>query len=199
MRKQPAKSILLLTLIGLFFALTYFVGPFLDRLFLPWAFDSADRPALPGTWVGTLTTATGGQRGVMLHMYLPEPKGRKFLRRDWRTSPNGELAGTLQMCGNDGQLRSYTIEGKPQDRQAARLTFYSTPAEQPLPQGLTSNWYNGTWDGANGLDFSVSFHWAKDGSSISGPDYPDTQTDATLAMTRGDQAAFQAICEQLEG
>ena len=99
--------------------------------------------------------------GVIIEMYLPEPKGRRGLRRDWRSAPYGEVKGTLQMCGEDGQMRSYTIEGNPDDRQATHLHFYSTPAEKPAPKGLTSNWYNGAWDGSNKLDFTVTFHWEK--------------------------------------
>jgi hypothetical protein len=130
-------------------------------------------------------------------MYLPEPSGRRGLRRDWRNSPYGEVEGTLQMCAEDGQMRSYTIEGNPEDREASRVHFYSTPIEQPAPEGLTSNWYNGTWDGASKLEFTVTFHWEKDGAAISGPDYPDTDAPATLAMSRGRETEFQAICAQL--
>ena len=198
MKKQPSKFTAMIIVIGLILAITFLAGPLLDRLFLPWAFESADHPALPGIWVGTLTTATGGQRGVVLEMYLPEPKGRRGLRRDWRNAPYGELEGTLQMCSEDGQVRSYTIEGNPEDRQASRLHFYSTPVEKPAPEGLTSNWFNGTWDGANKLDFTVSFHWEKNGAAISGGEYPDTQANATLTMTRGDERKFQAICAQME-
>lgn len=197
MKRQPSKLIATVIVFGFILAIAFLSGPLLDRLFLPWAFASADHLALPGVWVGTLTTSTGGHRGVVLEMYLPEPKGRRGLRRDWRTAPYGEVAGTLQMCGGDGQMRSYTIEGNPDDRQATHLHFYSTPAEKPAPEGLTSNWYKGTWDGADKLSFSVTFHWEKDGAAISGADYPDTNGPATLTMTRGDQAQFQSLCAEM--
>lgn len=197
MKKQPSKSVALIIVVVLILAIAFLSGPLLDRLFLPWAFASADHPALPGTWVGTLTTATGRKHGVFLTMYLPEPTNRRGTR-DWRTNPYGELAGTLQMCNDDGLVRSYTIEGSPNDRDAHTLHFYSTPVEKQRPDGLTSNWYKGTWDNANNLAFTVSFHWEKDGAAISGPDYPDTETDATLIMTRGDDLKFQTTCAQLE-
>ena len=197
MKKRPSNFIPTILVILVILAITFLAGPLLDRLFLPWAFESADHPALVGGWVGTLTTTTGDQRGVILEMYLPEPKGRG-LRRDWRSAPYGEVEGTLKMCAEDGQMRLYTIEGNPEDREASRLHFYSTPAEKPAPEGLTSNWYNGTWDGANKLDFTVTFHWEKDGAAISGPDYPDTDAPATLAMSRGSETEFWAICAQLE-
>jgi hypothetical protein len=196
-KKRRATFIPMLLVIAVGLAITFLAGPLLDRLLLPWAFESADHPALPGTWVGMLTTATGGQRGVVLQLYLPEPEGRRGVR-NWRGAPNGEVGGTLQMCSADGQVRAYTIEGEPEDREASRLYFYSTPAETPPPEGLTSNWYNGTWDGADQLAFTVSLHWEQDGAAISGADYPDTETDATLTLTRGDERAFQALCARLE-
>jgi hypothetical protein len=198
MKKRPSQVIGAIVVLIIILAITFLAGPSLDRLFLPWAFERADRPALIGVWVGTLTTASGDQRGVMLELVLPEPSGRRGLRRDWRSAPYGEVEGTLQMCAEDGQMRSYAIEGNPEDREARRLHFYSTPAEQPAPEGLTSNWYNGTWDGANRLDFTVTFHWAKDGAAISGPDYPDTEAPATLTMRRGGMTEFQSSCAQLE-
>jgi hypothetical protein len=91
MNKRPSTFIGTILVIAVILAVTFLSGPLLDRLFLPWAFDRADHPALPGVWVGILTTATGGQRGVVLEMYLPEPKGRRSLRRDWRNAPYGEV------------------------------------------------------------------------------------------------------------
>lgn len=195
MQKRPSKFISAILVIGVILIITFLSGPLLDRLFLPWAFERTNHPALPGVWAGTLTTATGRPHGVILEMYLPEPKGK---RRDWRSDPYGELAGTLRMCDEHGQVRSYTIEGEPEDREASRLHFYSTPVEKPAPEGLTSNWYKGTWDGADKLAFTVSFHWEKDGAAISGGDYPDTRSDATLEMTRGGETEFQVICAQIE-
>ena len=195
MQKRPSKFISAILVIGVILIISFLSGPLLDRLFLPWAFERTDHPALPGVWVGTLTTATGRPHGVILEMYLPEPKGK---RRDWRSDPYGEVEGTLRMCDERGQVRSYTIEGEPEDREASRLHFYSTPVEKPVPEGLTSNWYKGTWDGANKLAFTVSFHWEKDGAAISGGDYPDTLSDATLEMTRGGETEFQVICAQME-
>jgi hypothetical protein len=198
MKKRPSSFISLIILIAVVLGVALLAGPLLDRLFLPWAFGSDGHPALTDTWVGTLTTATGRQQGVVLEMYLPEPRGRRGLRRDWRNDPYGELEGTLRMCNGSGGVRSYTVEGEPDDRQATHLHFYSTPVEKPVPEGLTSNWYKGTWDGANKLTFTLSFHWAKDGAAISGSDYPDTQADATLEMTRGGEVEFQTICAQIE-
>jgi hypothetical protein len=198
MKKRPSKFISVILVIAVILILTFLPGSLLDRLFLPWAFDRTDHLPLPGVWVGTLTTATGRQSGVVLEMYLPEPKGRKGLRRDWRNAPYGELEDTLRMCDESGLVRSYTIEGNPEDRKASRMHLYATPVEKPAPEGLTPNWSNGTWDSANKLNFTVNFHWEKDGAAISGGDYPDTQADASLEMTRGGETEFQAICAQMD-
>jgi hypothetical protein len=121
MKKRPSKFISVILVIAVILILTFLPGPLLDRLFLPWAFDRADHPALPGVWVGSLTTATGHQHGVFLEMYLPEPKGQSGLSRDWRSAPYGEVEGTLRMCDEHGQVRSYTIDGNPEDREASHL------------------------------------------------------------------------------
>ena len=168
-----------------------------DWLLLPWAFERGGRPALVGSWVGSVTTTTGHPFGVMIELRLAEPKGEGGLVRDWHGAPYGELEGTAQVCDELGSMHSYTIEGEPEDRQATRLSLYATPSESPVPEGLTFSWMNGTWDRANKIELKVQFYWAQDGSSISGAEYPDTQTAATLALTRGGEPGFQALCHGL--
>jgi hypothetical protein len=204
MKKRSSGWIGCLALI-VFLAAIVFGGPLVprlfDRLFAPWAFESAGHPALPGRWVGLLTTTTGRRRGVVLDLRLPEPsiRGRSgILRRDWRSTPHGELAGTARVCDDRGQVRSYTIEGEPDNRQATRLHFYVTPAETPAPEGLTLSWVKGAWDRADRLDLRTQFYWRKGSSAISGGEYPDTQAEGTLEMTRGGEAEFQAVCRRVK-
>jgi hypothetical protein len=134
MKKRPSSFVSLIILIAIMLGVTFLSGPLLDRLFLPWAFGSDGHPALPGTWVGTLTTATGRQQGVVLAMYLPVPKGRRGLRRDWRSDPYGELEGTLQMCNGSGRVRSYTIEGELDDRGQHICTSTPHPSRSQSPK-----------------------------------------------------------------
>lgn len=173
-------------------------GPLMDRLLAPWAFEQDGRPALTGSWVGRLTTATGQSRGVLLELLLPEPNRRRGFSRSWRQSPHGTLGGSARVCDPHGQVRSYTVDGKPADRQATHLTFFAGPSERPVPNGLTLSWVKGTWDGANQLDLRAQLHWEKDGAAISGDSYPDTQSEAVLALTRGGEAEFQATCDRLK-
>jgi hypothetical protein len=172
-------------------------GPITDRLLAPWAFEHAGRPALTGTWVGRLTTATGQSRAVWLELLLPEPRGRRGTR-PWRQAPYGTLGGSARVCDQHGQIRSYTVDGKPADRHATQINFYAGPSERPVPNGLTLSWVKGTWDGANQLDLRVQLHVEKDGAAISGDSYPDTQSDAVLTLTRGGEAEFQADCDRLK-
>lgn len=178
--------------------LSFLAGPVFDRLFAPWAFEQAGRPALTGRWTGQLTTGTGRTHGVLLELVLPEPRGRGGLVRDWEGAPYGEIAGTARVCDERGQIRVYTIEGEPEDRRATQIYFYATPGETPAPNGLTISWVRGTWDGAGGLMLTAQLYWEQDGSAISGASYPDTLSEATLPMTRGGDQEFEAICNRVK-
>ena len=195
MKKRAYGFIGWIVIIVAVIVFTILPGPLLDRLFLPWAFEHADRPALTGSWVGSLTTATSRPLGVVLELRLSEPEGEDGLVRDWRSAPYGGLEGTARICDEHGEVRSYTIEGEPENRQATQLYFYATPIETPQPEGLTPSWINGAWDRANRLALTVQFYWEKDGAAITGGEYPDTEADAALEMTRGSDAEFQTICD----
>jgi hypothetical protein len=195
---KKRSSLLSIVLFVIIVGLAFLAGPLFDRLFAPWAFEQAGRPALTGHWIGQLTTATGQTYGVLLELLLPEPEGRGGLVRDWESDPYGEIAGTARVCDAVGQVRVYTIEGEPEDRQATRITFYATPGETPAPNGLTISWVNGAWDGANSLMLTAQLYWQQDGSAISGPEYPDTQAEAALPMTRGSSEEFESICSRVK-
>lgn len=179
-------------------ALPLIASPLLDRLLAPWAFERTGQPALTGRWTGQLTTATGQSYGVLLDLLLPEPKGRGGLVRDWEYAPYGELAGTARLCDVSGQLHLYSIDGEPEDRQATHIVFYAGPSETPVPNGLTISWVKGIWDGHDSLTLTSELYWEQDGAAISGPEYPDTQSEATLPMTRGGDEAFEAICARVK-
>jgi hypothetical protein len=194
-RRSHGFATLILLIVGA--AIALLASRLYDRLFAPWAFERAGQPALVGSWVGSLTTATGRQRGVHLEILLPEPGGEAGLVRDWENAPYGEFGGTGRMCDDGGQVRAFTIDGEPDNRRATHLHFHMSPVEKPAPEGLTPNWVKGVWDRANTLDLRVQLHWEKDGAAISGGDYPDTQGEAALNMTRGGDADFQAVCARL--
>lgn len=78
-----------------------------------------------------------------------------------------------------------------------QLTFHARPIEKPASNGLTISWVKGIWDGASGLTLSAQLYWEQDGSAVSGAGYPDTQSEATLPMTRGGDEEFEAICSRV--
>ena len=194
---KKRSSMLASVIFIIFFWLIYLAGPLLDKLFAPWAFEQLGRPALTGSWIGQLTTATGQARGVLLGILLPEPEGRAGLVRDWEYAPYGEIAGTASLCDERGLMHVYTIDGEPEDRQATHIIFHVKPSESPAPNGLTISWVNGTWDGAHNLSLLVQLYWEQDGSAITGGNYPDTQSEAMLPMTRGGEEDFEVICDHL--
>lgn len=196
MRRKTPRYLALIALLTVA-AIVPLASKLLDRLFAPWAFPHGGDPALAGTWVGSLTTATGRPLGALVTIRLPEPGGRGGLVRDWENAPQGELGGTARLCDARGEVRSYTIDGEPEDRHASHLRFFLAPVDSPPPNGLRPDWVNGGWDRANRLDLRVSFHWERDGGAISGGGYPDTESDATLQMTRGGDEEFQVICAGL--
>ena len=134
---------------------------------------------------------------MLLEIILPEPKSHGGLVRDWESDPYGEIAGTARLCDERGQERVYTIEGESEDRQAAQIRFYATATETAVPNGLTLSWVTGAWDGVDRLTLTAQLYWRQDGSAISGPEYPDTQSDATLPMTRGGAEEFESICNRI--
>lgn len=192
-RSSMLAGIVFLLTIGL----TFLASPLLDRLLAPWAFEHAGQPALTGRWIGQLTTATGRTYGVLLELLLPEPKGRAGLVRDWENAPYGEIAGTVRLCDEHGQEQLFTIDGEPEDRQATHITFHAEPSAMPAPNGLTISWVRGIWDGADNLSLTAQLYWEQDGAAISGPEYPDTQSEAMLPMTRGGEEEFKSICDRV--
>jgi hypothetical protein len=194
MKKRPLRRGTFLLVIVVVVASAVLIPRLLDRLLLPWAYGQT---ALTDRWVGSFTTATGQQRGMLLDMRLAEAEGRGGLVRDWEHSPHGDLAGTARLCDERGEVRAFDIAGEPDNFRATRLTFHLSPVEAPPPEGLTPNWVQGVWDRSNSLDLQVGFHWRKGDGSISGPEYPDTMTTAMAHLERGDETAFQDICAVL--
>lgn len=178
--------------------LAILASPLFDRLFAPWAFEHTGQPALTGRWIGQLTTATGRTHGVLLELLLPAPKGRTGLVRDWENAPYGEIGGTARLCDELGQVRVYNIDGEPEDRQATHIAFYASPSETPAPNGLTISWVRGIWDGSSSLTLTAQLYWEQDGSAISGAEYPETQSEATLPMTRGSDEEFEVLCNRVK-
>jgi hypothetical protein len=118
--------------------------------------------------------------------------------RPYRRTKYGTLEGTARTCDEAGQIRSFTVLGAPDIRDASRMHVGFTPVDKPAPEGLTPSNFNGLWDFANTLHMEASFSFAKDGNVIAGADYPDTQKPAPLHMTRGGPPEFTAVCARIK-
>ena len=166
----------------------------LDMWRFPWGYEASGKPTLTGTWVGSLTTATGQHRGVIMEMHLPDISNRK---RKVRRARFGDLVGTARTCDERGEVRSLTLSGKPDNKEATKLHLMTIPAEKPPLDGLTLNTAEGLWDQGNTLHLQAGFYYRKGTGAISGSDYPDTEKDALLHMTRGGDAEFRRACDAI--
>ena len=167
----------------------------IDRWRFPWGYPSSGRPTLTGSWVGSLRTATGLQRGVIIDMKLPDISGR---RRKYRRSRYGSLEGTARTCDESGLVRAFTVSGAPENRDATRLHLTGLPVEKPALNGLRLGTMQGTWDQANTLHIEAQLYVEKDGGTTSGADYPDTEKPAPLHMTHGGDSEFRAVCARIK-
>ena len=159
----------------------------------PWASESAGRPALVGSWVGQVRTASGGKRGVLLLLALPD---RASNARD-QQRPFGALAGSGKNCDEAGTVRTFTVTGAPDNRDGTRLHLEMAPVETPSPHGLSLSTASGMWDQANVLHLDAHFSFSRDGQLVTGAENPDTQKGTTLHMERGADPEFQRVCASL--
>jgi hypothetical protein len=190
------KGILALALLVGVYAAGNFFWRRLDRWRFPWGYESSGKPTLTGTWVGSLTTATGQHRGVMMEMHLPDISNQ---RKKYRRTRYGDLEGTARTCDERGETRSLTLSGEPQNREATQLQIMTVPAENPPADGLTLNTAKGLWDQGNTLHLQAGFYFRKGTGAITGPEYPDTEKEALLHMTRGGDAEFRRACDAIRG
>lgn len=166
-----------------------------DQWRFPWGYASSGRPTLTGSWVGTLRTAGGQSYGVLLALELPDIVRE---RRSYRRGRYGALEGTARTCDTTGGIRSYTVYGAPETRDATRIQLGSTPVEQPQTEGTTLSTMQGTWDQATTLHVETHFIYYKNGGAVSGPEHPETQKAAPLHMSRGGDAEFSAACARVK-
>ena len=190
------KGLIALALLVCVYVAGNFFSRRLDMWRFPWGYAESGKPTLTGTWVGSLTTATGQHRGVFMEMHLPDISNRK---RKVRRTRFGDLEGTARTCDERGEIRSLTLSGKPDNKDATQLHVMTIPAETPPLDGLTLNTAEGLWDQGNTLHLQAGFYYRKGTGAISGSEYPDTEKKALLHMTRGGDAEFRRACDAIRG
>jgi hypothetical protein len=161
------------------------------KVLYPWSDASGGRAALVGTWVGEMRTGRGAPRGVLVAM----DRHRSTGRRRCGNCPN--VDGEARMCDEGGVVRVYTLWGTVENRRGSALRMGLTPSPDPPPDGLSLSHLRGTWDGADALAMQASVHLRRGASAISSSDDPDTGRDHPLALHRGTEAEWGALCARL--
>jgi hypothetical protein len=162
-----------------------------QKVLYPWSDTSGGRAALIGTWVGEMRTGRGEPRGVFLDM----DRHRSTGRRRCGNCPNVE--GEARMCDARGLVRAYSLWGTVENRRGSSLRMGLTPEPSPPPDGLSLSHLRGTWDGADALALRATLHLRRGASAISSSDDPDTGRDHPLALRRGTEAEWRALCARL--
>lgn len=167
----------------------------------PWGYAVGGRPALPGTWVGPLTTAGGLRSGVLLELRLipvnPPQKTTSFSRRRklWRGRNATTLSANARFCDDRGEQR-LAGNGSSADKKASRFSVALSQADTSFqPDGLAISGIDGGWDGANAVAATALPYWRVRKVGVIRRDDPNVK-ETPFAMKRGTEADYRAICQQ---
>jgi hypothetical protein len=186
-------------LIAVLFALTSAMELFwtrLDQRLHPWGYAGRGHPALVGTWIGTLETAGGIRRPLLLDIQMvpavgTSSRGRSYVRR----TRDEKLQGETRMCAAAGDVRAFSMHGDTDDDKAAsRFHFGLYPADSVPRDGLAPSHLRGRWDGRDALTIEADIHMRKGEAAITSSDDPNTGRPAQATMRRGAEAEFRASC-----
>ena len=172
------------------------VGRTVDRARFPWGYPDSGHPALAGTWVGPLVTASGQRLGMLMDLELaPLDRGRRRSAPLFRTRRSHWLEGRVLVCTIPGGIRRLKASGKPDDTNTAS-TFHlgTSPADTVGPDGLQPSTIKGRWDGGDKVDLTVSLYMRKGRSAVSSTGDPDTGPDQHTTLRRGTEAQFNSLC-----
>jgi hypothetical protein len=172
------------------------VGRSVDRARFPWGYPEAGRPALAGTWVGPLVTASGQRLGMLMELELaPLSRGHRRHPPLFRTRRSRWLEGRVLVCTIPGGVRRLEARGRPDDTKTAS-TFHlgTTPVDSVAPEGLSPSTIKGRWGGGDTIDLSVALYMRKGKSSISSTSDPDTGPEQHATLERGTEAQFNSLC-----
>ena len=196
-RSSPLRSaggclLLIASILILLIATRLFWG-WVDQRRDPWAFEEAGRPTLTGRWIGTLVTGGAARRGIYLDLqYDPRPSHSRMRERN-----RSNLKGELRACGGSREQR-FSVTGKNEDRTASRFRLALAVSDSNPPDGLAPSHLRGRWDGRDSLAFEVDMYLRRGQSVITSSDSPDTGQPARLALRRGDEGDFDALCARMQ-
>jgi len=196
-RKSGCASWLLAIAVICAFAFSLdFIGSRMDRARFPWGYKDSGRPALAGTWVGTMVTGSGQRLGMLMDIELaPLDRGHRRRTPIIRTRRSHWLEGRVLVCTIPGGVRRFEADGKPDDTKAAsRFHLAMSPSDSVAPDGLSPSHIQGRWGGGDKVDLSVSLYMRKGKSAISNTADPDTGPDQHVTLERGTEAQFNSLC-----
>jgi hypothetical protein len=172
------------------------IGNRMDRARFPWGYKDSGRPALAGTWVGTMVTGSGRRLGMLMDVELaPLDRGHRRRTPIIRTQRSHWLEGPVMVCTIPGGIRRFEADGKPYDTKAAsRFHLAMSPSDSVPPDGLSPSHIQGRWGGGDSVDLSVSLYMRKGKSAITNTADPDTGPDQRVTLTRGTEAQFNSLC-----
>jgi hypothetical protein len=176
----------------------------IDQRRFPWAYAETGRPTLTGTWVGTVTTNRGAQRGLYLDLQLEpldfsQSRGRGGGDRIFRRATSDKLAGELRMCGGPKGEQRFTLHGNnvTDDASRFRLSFY--PADSVPPDGLAPSHLRGAWNGSDSLKIEADLYLRRGASAITNSADPETGPPQPGALHRASPNEYPALCRRLRG
>jgi len=172
-----------------------------DQHRFPWAYADAGHPALVGTWVGSLTTAAGAKRGMLLDLHLAPLRfgtGRRRSRNRgaYRKATSDKLVGELRLCGGAAPQR-LTLHGNNIDDDASHFRLSFAVADSTPPDGLAPSHLRGTWNHEDSLTVDADLYLRRGVSAITDAADPETGRPQPGALHRAGEADFRTLCAGL--
>ena len=167
----------------------------------PWGYAVGGRPALPGTWVGTLVTEGGLRSGLVLELGLRPLSSGGGRRSRLGSLTRGKNATTLiasaRMCDARGE-QVLTGTGSAADKQASKFSIALEQADSThQPNGLAISGMDGGWDGANSLTVTALPFWRERRQAVIRRDDPNVNVTPPFPLKRGTENDYREICQRL--
>jgi hypothetical protein len=170
-----------------------------DQHRFPWAYADAGHRALVGQWVGSLITARGERRPMMLDLRLAPLRfssGRRRRARPggaYRRATSDKLVGTLEMCGGP-VTQHFTLHGNNTDDDASHFRLSFAVADSTPPDGLAPSHLRGTWNHKDSLKIEAELYERRGPGAVTNSADPVTGQPQLGALHRASESEFRALC-----
>ena len=204
MAKRPKRGITVLgiaALVGIMVGMDW-IETRIDMWQYPWGYAVGGRPALPGTWVGLVTTAGGLRTGILLDLRLtpvnpPRPPGSFSYSRSFGRGRNATtLSAKARTCDDRGE-QLLSGPGSTADKKASHIWVALNQADSSFqPDGFAISGMDASWDGADALAATALPYWRVRRIGVIRRDDPNVK-ETPFALERGTEADYRAICRQI--